>query len=112
MPNRIRELRLEKRLTQADLAEAVGVKKLSISRWENGQSLKVANAQTLADFFSVSVTYLLGLDDNRQSVDAPSQSLDSLLTDSIAVTLDGQELSATDKAVILGLSRTYISHKD
>lgn len=60
--NRLRELRKEKKLTQQELADAIGVKKLTISRWENAEdvSLKQDKAQQLADYFEVSVGYLLG----------------------------------------------------
>lgn len=66
MKNRIKTLRQEHGKTQEQLANEIGVKKLTISRWENAEnvSLKQDKAQQLADIFGVSVSYLLGYDDN------------------------------------------------
>ena len=64
--NRLKKLRQEKKLTQKDLAEIIGVSKLTISRWENGESnIKPDKAQQLADYFGVSVGYLLGLESSQ-----------------------------------------------
>ena len=66
MKNRIKTLRQEHGKTQEQLANEIGVKKLTISRWENAEnvSLKQEKAQQLADIFGVSVSYLLGHEDN------------------------------------------------
>ena len=66
MKNRIRTLRQEHGKTQEQLANEIGVKKLTISRWENAEnvSLKQDKAQQLADIFGVSIAYLLGYEDN------------------------------------------------
>lgn len=59
--NRLKELRREKKLTQKELADKLYTTKMSVSRWENGESqIKPEKAQALADFFGVSVGYLLG----------------------------------------------------
>lgn len=61
--NRIKQLRNEHipKLTQENLANEMGVTKLTISRWENDESqIKPDKVQRLADFFDVSVSYLLG----------------------------------------------------
>ena len=59
--NRLKELRKEKKLTQEELASEIGVSKITILRWENGErQIKPDKAQALADYFGVSVGYLLG----------------------------------------------------
>lgn len=59
--SRLRELRKEKKLTQQELADAIGVTRRGFQKWENGESqIKSNNAQQLADYFGVSVGYLLG----------------------------------------------------
>ena len=58
---RLKELRLEKNLSQLELAKAIGFSQSSIVYWETGQ--RVPNAQAviiLARFFGVSTDYLLG----------------------------------------------------
>ena len=63
--NRLKELRKAKKLTQEELAREIGISKITVLRWENGErQIKLDKAQKLADFFGVSVGYLLGHDDN------------------------------------------------
>lgn len=63
--NRLKELRKEKRLTQEELAHEIGISKITVLRWENGErQIKLDKAQKLADFFGVSIAHLLGYDDN------------------------------------------------
>lgn len=64
--NRLKELRKEKKLTQEELASEIGVSKITILRWENGErQIKPDKAQALADYFGVSVGYLLGYSDDN-----------------------------------------------
>lgn len=63
--NRLKELRKAKKLTQQELAEKTDIPYRTLQRWENGESqIKPDKAQKLADFFGVSITHLLGYDDN------------------------------------------------
>lgn len=59
---RIADLRRAKQLTQAQLADIVGVSFQTISKWENGSAMPdITYLPTLAEFFEVSVDQLLGL---------------------------------------------------
>lgn len=61
--NRIKQLRKEKKLSIVDVAEHMVVQKLNVLKWEHGTSqISIREAKKLADFFGVSVGYLLGLD--------------------------------------------------
>ena len=61
--NNLKLLRKQKKLTQQELAEVVNIPKRTIQRLENNESqIKPDKAQILADYFGVSVGYLLGLD--------------------------------------------------
>ena len=63
--NRLKELRKEKKLTQKELADIAEVSKRTLIYWEDGTSnIKPEKAKKLADYFGVSVGYLLGYDDN------------------------------------------------
>ena len=58
---RLKELRIDKGLSQADLAVATGLTQGAITYWETG--LRVPNAKAiiiLARFFEVTTDYLLG----------------------------------------------------
>ncbi len=62
---RLKELRTKKRISQVKLALDLGMNQNSISRYENGE--READYKTLialADYFGVSVDYLLGRTDN------------------------------------------------
>ena len=71
---RIKYLRLARELNQVQLAERLGVKKQSVSNWENDNIMpSIDMLIRIADFFHVSTDYLLGRD--VQEPDAP-QTLD------------------------------------
>lgn len=57
----IAKLRRERKITQEQLAEFVGVTKASVSKWETGQSIPdVLMLPQLATFFDVSIDSLMG----------------------------------------------------
>ncbi|HEM5399675.1 TPA: helix-turn-helix domain-containing protein [Streptococcus suis] len=61
--NRLKILRKEKGLSQQALAKEIGVSYRTLQNWENGvNSIKPDKAQALADYFGVSVGYLLGFE--------------------------------------------------
>ncbi len=59
-PERLKALRLEKEIMQEDLAKAIKTTNATISKYENGRiEPNLETLQLLADFFDVSVDYLL-----------------------------------------------------
>lgn len=68
--NRLKELRKQKKLTIVELAEKIRVTKLAILSWEHGTSeIKGSNAKKLAEYFNVSIPYLLGYDTDNTLTD-------------------------------------------
>lgn len=62
--NRLRELRERAHLTLAELGEQIGVDASTISRWELQVSgIPDPRKQQLAEFFAVSVPYLMAWDE-------------------------------------------------
>lgn len=62
---RLKELRQAKKLTQQELADYMQITRRGYQKWEDGTSnIKPEKAKKLADYFGVSVGYLLGYDDN------------------------------------------------
>ena len=60
---KLKELRLERKMGQVDLAQAIGVSKGIISLWENGlREPTLANLVAIAKYFEVSIDYLAGLE--------------------------------------------------
>nr|DAX16830.1 MAG TPA: helix-turn-helix domain protein [Caudoviricetes sp.] len=89
----LRILRAEYRLTQQDIGDIVGLTAQAVSKWENNlaepdnESLK-----KLAKHFNVSVDYLLGIKEEKET-----NALDNLLFNK------AKELSDDDKKAILGV---------
>lgn len=63
--NRIKELRVEKKITQSQLAKILGVNQTAVGKYERGDlepNIQILN--NLADFFGVSIDYILGREDD------------------------------------------------
>lgn len=81
--NRLKELRQEKKLSQKELAENIGVHYRTLQNWENGESqIKPEKAKQLADYFGVSVGYLLGYSDVRLELEQIEKAIKNRLIDS------------------------------
>lgn len=81
--NRLKELRQEKKLSQKELAENIRVHYRTLQNWENGESqIKPEKAQQLADYFGVSVGYLLGYSDVRFELEQIEKAIKNRLIDS------------------------------
>ena len=64
--SRIKELRLSRNLNQVELAKKLGVSKQCICNWENDNiQPSVDMLICIANFFSVTTDYLLGLDNKH-----------------------------------------------
>lgn len=65
---RLKYLRQSKELNQVQLADKLGVKKQSISNWENDNIMpSVDMLERIADYFKVSTDYLLGREEKLTS---------------------------------------------
>ena len=72
--DRIKQLRKKKGVSQSQLAEAIGVKKNTVSNWERGKRKPdFAALQLLSEYFEVSFEYLLGSNDKEEARVKPSQ---------------------------------------
>ena len=62
---RLKQLRTERGLLQADIGGYLGKGQNTISYYENGKrEPSIEELKRIADYFNVSVDYLLGLTDN------------------------------------------------
>lgn len=103
--NRIQELRKKYNMQQSELAEIIGVTDKSISCYETGRSNpSLEGACKLADFFGVTIDYLLGRDD----IDTDNNAEIKIVERQISLPKDEQELldyyrscSSTGKKYIL-----------
>lgn len=72
--NRLRQLRLEKGLLQSDVAKLIGKSDRAIGQYEREE--RDPSSETwgiLANYFNVSIDYLLGKSDTRNSEDKTKQ---------------------------------------
>ena len=66
---KIKELRIEKGLTQKKLASAIGVKNYTVANWEQGRTTpSVEDLCSLADFFECSIDFITGRDEETGNV--------------------------------------------
>ncbi len=69
-PERLKELRLKKGLTQKEIAEEFGIKQPNYQQWESGK--RKPSSETLekfANFFGVTMDYLSGNDEKLENVE-------------------------------------------
>lgn len=63
---KIKELRLEKEITQASLAKHIGVTQKAVDFWEkNINEPKATYIINIAKFFNITTDYLLGIEDEN-----------------------------------------------
>ncbi|MDR1116746.1 MAG: helix-turn-helix domain-containing protein [Oscillospiraceae bacterium] len=63
---RIKALRKEKGYSQSELAKIIGISQSAVASWESGVRIPTSDTlQQLAEFFEVSVDYLLGRSGDR-----------------------------------------------
>lgn len=102
---RLKELRKNKGLTQEDLAKTFYLNKSSISRYENNTQIPENELlQKIADFFNVSLDFLLGRSNNLNAVAPPitkkdEKDHDSFMEDARALFMNG-EVAEEDKEKI------------
>ena len=67
MGDRIKQLRLEKGLTQEELGKYIGVKKAAIMKYEKGnvKNMKRSSIEILSNLFGVTPSYLMCLDEPK-----------------------------------------------
>lgn len=64
---RLKELRIQNGVTQKAIADGIGVTPVSVQRFEYGTAKpKLDTVVRIADFFKVSIDYLLGRSDKPQ----------------------------------------------
>lgn len=65
--SRMKELRKERKMTQQELADVFSVRVRTYQGYEYGESYpEVAKLITIADYFDVSLDYLVGRSDMRE----------------------------------------------
>lgn len=91
-PVRLRQLRAKKEISQAALAEQLGVSKSTVGLYETGDTLPDAKTvRDLAVYFEVSADYLLGLSE------FPRKELEELSASELGLSVDAVSGIAADR---------------
>ena len=98
--NRIKELRTEKGITQADLAKILKISDRAVGYYENGdREPDYSTLLKIATYFDVSIDYLLGVSDIKNTnTDSSIETKDERL---IAFRQGYDELEDADKDILL-----------
>jgi transcriptional regulator with XRE-family HTH domain len=103
--NRIAELRNARKMTQEELALKLGITRAALSHYENNRrEPDHETTQKLADYFHVTIDFLLGRSHDPSSVLDPftREFVDSLeladqeILNRFSLTIDGQRLSVEE----------------
>lgn len=105
--NNVKKLRIEKGLTQKELAEIMHVHQTAVSQWENSKynpDLQVA--LQLAEFFNVSVEFLLGQTQERNGMYVAQNIKDSnFVQGSGTVSIDNSFSNSQEEKEIIRIFR-------
>lgn len=87
----IKKKRKEKRLTQGQLAEMVGVKDNTVSTWESGRVPEAIYLYKICKALDISISDLFGKYANERTKDGLSKELQELLKKAEDLNEEGQE---------------------
>ena len=78
---RLKKLRVQRGLSQRELAESISIDRSMISLFENDhRETPTSTAKLIANYFNVSVDYLLGIDTARNSDTQKAESAKDCIT--------------------------------
>ena len=91
---RLKELRMQKDLSQAELGKKIGVQPTHIGRYERGETLPTANALSiLAKALNVSIDYLLhGITENAVTTEFEDSEFLTMFKESEQLPQDEKEI--------------------
>lgn len=69
---KLKKLRKEKKVTQEQLAKIIGVERSSIGKYETGTQPSTDIMKRIADYFGVTVDYLLGREETKKAPVSPA----------------------------------------
>lgn len=77
---RLKDTRKKHNVSAKELAEAIGINKSTIHRYETGdfQSIKTAVLEKIADYLNVNPDYLIGATDNKHTVKEAEELMSSI----------------------------------
>ncbi|GAB2671400.1 helix-turn-helix domain-containing protein [Paenibacillus thermoaerophilus] len=119
--NRIAFLREQRKMTQEELSQKVGITRAALSHYENNRrEPDYETLEAIANFFQVSADYLMGRTNNpSQHLDHPTrQFVDSLelsdneILEKFNLTIDGKRLTPEEARRFIAFVRAERSLKE
>ena len=110
MANRFRELRESRGLNQTQVGELANVAQSAVSKWERGESEPPhGTLRILADFYGVSIDYLLGREPETERAPDTAEAVSEALTEKEKefLTYAGQ-MSEEQKGFLVAVMRALI----
>ncbi|MCJ0597914.1 helix-turn-helix domain-containing protein [Enterococcus cecorum] len=108
---RIKELANEKNITFAELERKIEISNGQIRRWDTA-SPKSDNLQKVADYFGVSVDYLLGRTNNRfYGLNEEKRELSIEQALNSVMSYDGKPMTENDREILKSIIEAYMDKK-
>lgn len=104
---RIDELAKKQKISVFDLSLKLGMGRNAIYQWKKSVP-NVEAVQKVADYFNVSVDYLLGRSENMNNTDMDTK-LERMMDN--AMSYDGKPISDEDRPIIKGILKAYFDNK-
>lgn len=120
--HRIAKLRNDQCLTQEELASKVGITRSALSHYENNRrEPDYETIQKFADFFQVTIDFLMGRSDDRSHPSPMDQDVqdfisqlelsDEAVMEKFVLTIDGRELTPEESRSFIAFIRFERSSK-
>lgn len=100
----IKDLAAQKKISVAELERTLGFGNGSISKW-NKQSPSADKLKKVADYFGVTIDYLLDRKPAAQTNATIEETLDSVMS------YDGKTITDNDREVLRGIIEGYLKNK-
>ena len=106
---RLKDIRIENDLTQAQMAKILNTTQTSYNRWENNVELiSLKKLTKVCNYFNTSIDYLVGI--NRNNIGNGKHDLDyKVVGNNIKIFRKEKNLSQKDLATLLNTSQSTIS---
>ena len=105
---RIDELAKKQKISVFDLSLKLGMGRNAIYQWKKSVP-NVEAVQKVADYFNVSVDYLLDRDDNKSPKNGLDTKLERMMDN--AMSYDGKPISDEDRPIIKAILKAYFDNK-
>ena len=100
-PERLKELRKSRQLSQITLAKKISASQSMVTKWETGKRQPTKEALlALAECFGVTVDYLVGRTDNPLSTNVEQTPFEQVTPFEKEVLLRYREMSPTEQAMV------------